>query len=161
MIIGVIGGEQADDDASSLAFEVGARIGRSGHMLITGGRGGVMRAACEGAKSTGGTTIAILPGDDLFDANEFVDIPIITGLGFARNTIITRTANALVAIDGMYGTLSEIAFALISGTPVIGLGTWEMRSGHGLEAPVIRASTAAEAVAAALDHARPHPGQRA
>ena len=120
-----------------------------------------MRAACEGAKSTGGTTIAILPGDDLFDANEFVDIPIITGLGFARNTIITRTANALVAIDGMYGTLSEIAFALISGTPVVGLGTWEMRNGHGLEAPVIRASTATEAVAAALEHARPHPGQRA
>lgn len=161
MIIGVIGGEVADDDACSLAFEVGAGIGRAGHMLISGGRGGVMRAACEGAKSTGGTTIAVLPGDDLTEANEFVDIPIITGLGFARNTIIARTANALIAIDGMYGTLSEIAFAFISGTPVVGLGTWEMRNGQGMEAPLVRASSAAEAVAAALECARPHPGQLA
>lgn len=160
MIIGVIGGERAEDDALALAHEVGALIAQAGHTLITGGRGGVMRAACAGAKEHGGLTVAVLPGEDLTDANEYIDVPILTGIGFARNTIITRTANALVAIDGMYGTLSEIAFALISNTPVIGLDTWEMRNGRGEEPPILRAGTPEEAVAMAIQQARMHPGQR-
>lgn len=92
MLIGVIGGNEAGADALELAYEVGARIGAGGHVLVCGGRGGVMEAACRGAKSTGGLTVGILPGDDLEGANPYLDVPLITGLGSARNTIIARTA---------------------------------------------------------------------
>ena len=127
---------------------MGREIASRGHVLVCGGRGGVMREACRGAKDGGGLTVGILPGDDLSDANEFVDIPVITGLGFARNTIIARTANALIAVDGHYGTLSEIAFGLTAGRPIVGLRTWELRDGQGREPPIERVSSAAEAVAA-------------
>lgn len=160
MIIAVIGGEEADGDSLRLAYETGREVARHGHTLLTGGRGGVMREACRGAKEGGGLTVAVLPGDDLSDANEFIDVPILSGIGFARNTIIARTANALVAIDGAYGTLSEIAFAFIGGRPVVGLGTWRLVDARGRKAPVVPASGPVEAVALAIEHARPHPGQR-
>jgi uncharacterized protein (TIGR00725 family) len=95
-------------------------------VLICGGLGGVMEAACRGAKQTGGTTVGILPGDDRSAANPYVDIVIPTGLGEARNAIVVRSADALIAIGGAYGTLSEIAFALKAGKRVVGLGTWEV-----------------------------------
>ncbi|MCH7825560.1 MAG: TIGR00725 family protein, partial [Acidobacteria bacterium] len=145
MLIGVIGGKEADDDSLALAYAVGREIASRGHVLVCGGRGGVMREACRGAKDGGGLTVGILPGDDLSDANEFVDIPVITGLGFARNTIIARTANALIAVDGHYGTLSEIAFGLTAGRPIVWLRTWELRDGQGREPPIERVSSAAEA----------------
>ncbi|MEE8338103.1 MAG: TIGR00725 family protein [Dehalococcoidia bacterium] len=148
MLIGVIGGQQAEGDALRLAYEVGREIASRGHVLVSGGRGGVMRESCRGAKQEGGLTVAILPGDDLTDANEFIDVPIVTGIGFARNSIIARTANALIAIDGSYGTLSEIAYGLTAGRPVIGLRTWELRDGAGNEPPIERVESAAEAVAA-------------
>lgn len=148
MLIGVIGGQQAEGDALRLAYEVGREIASRGHVLVSGGRGGVMRESCRGAKQAGGLTVAILPGDDLTDANEFIDVPIVTGIGFARNSIIARTANALIAIDGSYGTLSEIAYGLTAGRPVIGLHTWELRDGEGNEPPIERVESAAEAVAA-------------
>lgn len=157
MIIGVIGGEQTDDGYRQLAYDVGYALAERGHLLVCGGRGGVMREACRGAKAAGGTTIGILPGDDLRDANEFLDIPIITGIGFARNTIIARTAHALIAIDGAYGTLSEIAFALLDRKPVIGLRTWELRDGAGVEVPIVRVEGAREAVLACERLAAPHP----
>lgn len=146
MLIGVIGGQDASPEALASAFDVGRETASRGHVLVCGGRGGVMREACRGAKQAGGLTVAILPGDDTSDANQFVDVPVVTGLGFARNTIIARTANALIAIDGSYGTLSEIAFGLIAGTPVVGIGTWRMHDGDGREPPVERVATAEEAL---------------
>ena len=148
MLIAVIGGERASLEAGELAFAVGRELATRGHTLICGGRGGVMREACRGAREGGGLTVAVLPGEDASDANEFVDVPIVTGLGFARNTIIARSAEALIAIDGSYGTLSEIAFGLIAGRPVVGLGTWELRDGEGSEPPIVRVEGAREAVEA-------------
>ena len=148
VLIGVIGGEQAEGAAARLAFEVGRELGSRGHTLICGGRGGVMREACRGAREAGGLTVGILPGDDASEANEFVDVPLATGLGFARNSVIARSAEALIAIDGSYGTLSEIAFGLIAGRPLVGLGTWELRDGDGSEPPIVRVEGAREAVEA-------------
>ena len=146
MRISVIGGHEADEQASRQAFEVGREIGARGHVLICGGRTGVMREACRGAKESGGLTVGILPGEDLGDVNEFVDIPLPTGIGYARNVLVARAGEAVIAIDGSLGTLSEIAFALISNRPVIGLGTWELRDGHGEEAPIERVEDATAAV---------------
>ncbi len=146
MRISVIGGQEADERASRVAFEVGREIGARGHVLICGGRTGVMREACRGAKESGGLTVGILPGDDLGDVNEFVDIPLPTGIGYTRNVLVARAGEAVIAIDGQLGTLSEIAFALISGRPVVGLGTWELRDGNGQEAPIERVDDAVSAV---------------
>ncbi len=146
MLIGVIGGQEAEGEALRLAYEVGREIASRGHILVSGGRGGVMRESCRGAKEAGGLTVGILPGDDLSDANEFIDIPVITGIGFARNSIVARTANALIAVDGSYGTLSEIAYGFTAGRPVIGLDTWQLRDGSGEEPPIERVDTAVEAV---------------
>ena len=146
LVIGVIGGEQVDEVHAGLAYEVGRELGARGHTLVCGGRGGVMREACRGAREAGGLTVGILPGDDASDANEFVDVPVVTGLGSARNTIIARTAEALVAVSGSYGTLSEIAFGLIAGRPIVALWSWEIRDGEGREAPVLRVASAREAV---------------
>jgi len=134
-----------------LARAVGHALAEAGAILICGGRGGVMAAACRGAKSAGGLTIGVLPGDSAAEANPYVDIPIITGMGEARNIIIVRTAHAVIAVGGEFGTLSEIAFALKLGRPVVGLGTWELsKEGHPVQA-ILRASTPAEAVQLALD----------
>lgn len=146
MRISVIGGHEADEQASRLALEVGREIGARGHVLICGGRTGVMREVCRGAKETGGLTVGILPGEDLGDVNEFVDIPLPTGIGYARNVLVARAGEAVIAIDGSVGTLSEIAFALISNRPVVGLGTWELRDGHGAEPPIERVEDAPSAV---------------
>jgi uncharacterized protein (TIGR00725 family) len=113
--------------------------------------GGVMAAVCRGAKSEGGLTIGVLPGYSATDANPHVDVPIVTGMGEARNVIIVRTASAVIAVGGEFGTLSEIAFALKLGRSVIGLGTWELaRDGQPAEA-IIMAQTAEEAVRLALE----------
>ncbi len=125
-IIGVIGGSAVDQMAFETAYEVGKLIAKAGAILICGGLTGVMEAACKGAKDAGGMTIGILPGLNINDANQYVDIPVATGLGHGRNLIIINTAQALIAISGRYGTLSEIGFALQSGKPVYGLGTWDI-----------------------------------
>ncbi len=125
-IIGVIGqGKDCSPELLQAAEEVGYYIGQRHGILICGGLGGVMEAACYGCKSAGGTTIGVLPGAQKTDANQYVDIPIITGMGEARNLIIVRSADALIAIGGKYGTLSEIAFALNFGKPIVGLHTWQ------------------------------------
>jgi hypothetical protein len=146
MRISVIGGQEADAAARQMAFAVGREIGARGHVLICGGGDGVMREACRGAKEADGLTIGILPGDDGAAANEFVDVPLPTGIGYARNVLVARAGEAVIAIDGSLGTLSEIAFALISNRPVIGLGTWELRDGHGEEASIERVEDAVAAV---------------
>ena len=138
-----------------MAEAVGHALAEAGAILICGGRGGVMAAACRGAKSAGGLTIGVLPGDSATEANPYVDIPIITGMGEARNIIIVRTAHAVIAVGGEFGTLSEIAFALKLGRPVVGLGTWELsKEGHPVQA-ILTASTPAEAVQLALTESRP------
>lgn len=123
--IGVIGGNQAVPDFLKLAGQIGQKIAQAGYVLICGGRFGVMEAACKGAKNAGGLTIGILPGDSRNEANPFVDIPIVTGMGIGRNIIVIRSSEVVIAIDGQFGTLSEIAYALQLGIPVIGLKTWD------------------------------------
>ena len=132
----------------ALAYEVGRLLGERGHVLVCGGRGGVMLEACRGAKQTGGLTVGILPGTDRAEANEYVDVPVVTGLGEARNAIVARTAEAVIAIGGGYGTLSEIAFALRFGRPVIGLATWGVEDPDRAGVPIVRVQSAADAVRA-------------
>lgn len=120
-IIGVIGAGSCDERTAGIAYDVGRRIGQSGCVLVCGGLGGVMEAACRGAADADGLTIGILPGDNADTANRYVRIPIATGLGIARNVIIVRSSRVLIAISGGPGTLSEIAFALQLGVPVISL----------------------------------------
>ena len=150
LLIGVIGGSAPTPEEAVAAEAVGCGVAEAGAVLICGGRGGVMEAACRGAKGAGGLTIGVLPGVSRGQANAYVDLPIVTGIGEARNAIIVRTANAVIAIGGSYGTLSEIAYALGFGTPVVGLGTWAVeRIGHPA-APLVRVETAGEAVERAL-----------
>ncbi len=124
--IGVIGAGECCAEIEVIAEEVGEGIARLGAVLLCGGMGGVMLAACRGAKAAGGLTVGILPGNERSQANPYVDIPIATGMGEARNLIIIRSADALVAVGGSYGTLSEIGFALKMGKKVIGIKTWEI-----------------------------------
>lgn len=151
MIIAVIGGDSPPPEALPAAEAVGRELAQRGHAVICGGRGGVMEAACRGARQAGGHTIGILPGSDPRDANAYVEFPIATGLGFARNAIIVLSADALIAVDGSYGTLSEIAMALTHGKPVIGLATWQISDGAGIEdESIVRVSEPVEAVERAI-----------
>ena len=124
-IIGVIGAGSCDDRIYRIAEEMGSRIAESGAVLICGGLGGVMEAASKGAKGAGGLTIGILPGFDKANANSYIDIPIVTGLSHARNVLVVRSSDIIIAIAGGYGTLSEIALSLKMGKTVIGIETWE------------------------------------
>lgn len=124
-MVGVIGGARADRQIMDIAEELGKKIAEEGYTLVCGGLGGVMLAACRGAGKAGGLTVGILPGNRKSSANRYVSIPIVTSMSHARNAIIARTADILVAIDGRYGTLSEIAHAKALGKRVIGLYTWE------------------------------------
>lgn len=143
-IIGVIGGSAVDQTAFETAYQVGKLIAEADAILICGGLTGVMEAACKGAREAGGTTIGILPNLKIEDANPYVDIPVATGLGHGRNLVIINTAQAMIAISGRYGTLSEIGFALQSGKPVYGLGTWDIDG-------VVACASPEEAVYKALD----------
>jgi len=149
--ISVIGGSKASDEELRLAEETGREIAIKGAILVCGGQSGVMEAACRGAQLAGGITVGILPGDKRSSANKFVDIPIVTGMGYGRNVIVAKSAQAVIAVGGSYGTLSEISYALQFGIPVIGLNTWEFTRGGKLDKSIIRAQTAVEAVNLALD----------
>jgi hypothetical protein len=150
-IVAVVGAGRCSPEEAALAEAVGRGLAQGGAVLICGGLEGVMAAAARGARSAGGLTIGVLPGSTTADANPYIDIPIATGMGEARNLIIVRTASAVIAVGGEFGTLSEIAFALKLGRPVIGLGTWEL-SKHGYRVDsILRASTPEQAVRLALD----------
>ncbi len=125
--IGVIGANYCNKKVARLAYEVGKDIAQAGAVLVCGGLGGVMEAACQGAKDQGGTTIGILPGIDKSDANSYVDIPIATGLGYARNLLVVRNCQAIIALPGEFGTLSEIAFGLKLDIPLISLSNWKIK----------------------------------
>jgi uncharacterized protein (TIGR00725 family) len=126
MFVSVIGDGVCSAETASLAEEVGQHLGESGAVVVCGGLGGVMEAACRGAKAAGGLTVGILPGRNRHDANPYVDIPIVTGLGDARNVVVVSSGQAVIAVSGGFGTLSEIGHALKLGIPVIGLGSWQL-----------------------------------
>lgn len=141
---------QAAELTKRLAFDVGAEIARSGAVLVCGGLAGAMEEAARGAKSAGGQTIGILPGPDRSSANPFVDFAIPTGMGEARNALVVGAADAIVAVGGGYGTLSEIALALKMHKPVIGLDTWEFSKSGTAGSGITLAHSAQEAVELAL-----------
>lgn len=124
--IAVVGGSEPTPDEAARAEELGRVLAEKGAVVVSGGLGGVMAAACRGAKSAGGLTVGFLPGKHRGDANPWVDVGIPTGLGEARNVLVVASASAVVAVGGEYGTLSEIAFALRAGKPVVGLQTWNL-----------------------------------
>ena len=124
--IGVIGANDCGKKVAKLAHEVGQEIAKTGAILVCGGLGGVMEAACQGAKEQGGTTIGIIPGVKKEEANPYVDFPIVTGLGYARNILVVRNSQAVIALPGKYGTLSEIAFCLNFKIPLISLSNWKI-----------------------------------
>ncbi len=142
----VIGGSECTTEESRLAEEVGREIAKRGAILVCGGLGGVMAAACKGASAEGGMTIGILPGDSRQSANPYVQIPIVTNLGEARNVIVVKSAQAIIAVGGSYGTLSEIGHALRNNLPVVGLKTWALLRNSKLDNSVIVAQSPAEAV---------------
>ena len=126
MLISVIGGHEADENTEKAAYATGKIIAGLNAILFCGGLGGVMKAAARGAKESGGITVGILPGREKLEANEFIDIPIPTGLGYTRNTLVAGAADIVIALKGKEGTLSEIGFALSEKKPVIGLNTWDI-----------------------------------
>jgi len=154
-VIAVIGGaNHASPEALTLAEEVGFLIAREGAVLVCGGLNGVMEAACKGAKRGGGLTIGVLPGADPRDANPHVDVPIVTAMSTARNAIVVRTGDAVIAIDGSYGTLTEMAYALDLGKKVFALRTWELDKLGASKDHFVPVQTPREAVERAVEEAR-------
>ena len=133
--IGVIGGSSPDKESRQTAFRVGQLIAEKGAILVCGGLSGVMEAASRGAKEAGGFTMGILPGNSLDDANIYVDIPVATGLGYGRNSLVAMNSDVIIAIDGQYGTLSEIAYGRIYGKKVVGMGTWDVEGVIPVDSP--------------------------
>ena len=157
MIISVIGSSTAKPEHAALAEEVGRELARRGITLACGGMTGVMEAACRGSKAEGGTTIGILPGRRGSPFNSYVDIPIFTTLGYARNIIVVHSGEACIAIGGAFGTLSEIAYALDAKIPVIGLSSWPLTikgDGDPIVDGVIPASSPLDAVEKAVAAAK-------
>ncbi|HEV2785369.1 MAG TPA: TIGR00725 family protein [Solirubrobacteraceae bacterium] len=150
MYVAVVGAGDAADDPTAIAEEVGRLLARAGAITVCGGLGGVMAAAARGAAAEGGTVVGLLPGSDRAAADEHLTVALPTGLGEARNTLVVRAADAVIAIGGGFGTLSEIAFALKLGVPVVGVGTWELAAGGLAVAAFATATTAQDAVTAAL-----------
>lgn len=148
--IGVVGPGEADAATCDRAEVVGGAIAAAGADLVCGGLGGVMAAASRGARAAGGRTIGILPGGERAEANPDVDVAIPTGLGEARNAVVVRAADALIAVAGGWGTLSEIALAVKLARPVVGIGTWRLRLPDGSDDALGRTEDPAAAVTLAL-----------
>ena len=159
MQVAVIGPGEASEDECRTAHAVGAGLAAAGALVVTGGLGGVMEAATTGARTAGGLTLAILPGDDPTAARGQPSVVVASGIGEVRNALVVRAADAVVAIGGGWGTLSEVALAVRRGTPVVGVGTWGLgedldRLGH--PDPVRRAADADEALALVTSLLRQH-----
>lgn len=148
--VAVVGAGVAGEDLRRVAEAVGRGLAEHGAVVLCGGLSGVMEAVCRGCREAGGTSVGILPGDARRAANEFVDIALATGMGEMRNALIVRAADVVVALGGEYGTLSEIAFALKIGRPVVGYDTWELCKPRSPDDAIVRVASAEEAVAAAL-----------
>jgi hypothetical protein len=146
--VAVVGPGDASARQAGAAEEIGRALAQAGAVVVCGGLGGVMAAACRGAAGAGGTTVAILPGNERGAANEWAQVVIPTGMGEMRNALVVRSCEAVIAIGGAYGTLSEVALALKTGVPVVGLETWPIEG-------IVVVSSADEAVSRALSLARP------
>jgi uncharacterized protein (TIGR00725 family) len=151
-VVALIGGAECTEAECQIAEKVGALLGERGIILVCGGRGGVMEAACRGAHSSGGITIGILPGADSSEANSYLDIAIPSGMGNLRNALVAQAGECIIAIGGGVGTLSEIGIALKSGRKVIGIGTWNAIDKFGKPIKIARVDDAEEAVDLALDY---------
>lgn len=149
LYIGVIGTGERKEPYYSLAYEVGRLVAKNGAVLVCGGLGGVMEAAARGASEAGGVSIGILPGISRAEANQYITYAIPTGMGEMRNALIVRTSDVLIAVGGGSGTLSEIALAVKTGKPVIGLKTWQAKNEES-ELPLMTAGDPEEAVKKAL-----------
>ncbi|HTW20385.1 MAG TPA: TIGR00725 family protein [Mycobacteriales bacterium] len=145
--IAVVGPSVATAEELDWAYETGRAIAERGDVLVTGGLGGVMAAACRGASEAGGVSVGLLPGSDRSEANPHVTVAIATGLGELRNGLVVRSADGVIAIGGSWGTLSEIALAVRTGTPLVVLGGWELRGGDSEPLDLLRANTPTEALA--------------
>ncbi len=150
LMVSVIGAAQCTQQEARVAEKVGRLLATRGVVLVCGGRGGVMEAACRGAQEAGGLTIGILPGTDPAAGNPYLSFAFPTGLGEARNVLVARAGQAVIAIGGALGTLSEIAFALKAGRRVIGLNTWRAQDAEGRALPILYAQGAEEAVELAM-----------
>jgi len=135
MRVSVIGGSAIDEAEAEIASSVGRLLGQRGHTVVCGGLGGVMEAVCRGAIEAGGHTIGILPSDRRADANEYVDEAIATGLGHARNALVVMNGDAVIAIDGGGGTLSELGYASVYDRPTVGIGTHDAEHVEAVETP--------------------------
>jgi uncharacterized protein (TIGR00725 family) len=148
--VAVVGPSAGTPAELALGEAVGRGLAEAGAVLVCGGMGGVMEAAAGGAMKAGGKTIGILPTSSRLEGNPYLTIAVATGMGEARNAIVVRTADVVIAVHGEFGTLSEIALALKMGKPVVGLGTWELRRAGELDDTIVRATSADDAVARAL-----------
>ena len=144
--IAVVGPSDADDALRETAYAVGKMLAQRGAVVMTGGLGGVMAAASQGAHDAGGLVIGLLPTSEPTDANEFVDVAIPTGLGELRNGLLVRSVDGVIAVGGSWGTLSEIALAMRTGTPVVCLLGWKISDQAGARVNLVSASSAAEAI---------------
>jgi len=152
VVIAVVGGSTVGDDVKKLAYEVGKGLAKAGAIIINGGLDGVMEGASRGAKEAGGTVIGILPGTDRRDGNDYLTVGIPTGMGYGRNTIVSISCDAMIAIDGSYGTLSEISQALNHGRPVVSLDSWDLPSAGDVREELFhKADTPEAAVRLALE----------
>jgi hypothetical protein len=154
LIIAVIGGGRCTAQEAVLAETVGRELAKREAILVCGGLTGVMEAACRGATIESGLTLGILPSDDPADCNPYVQIPVATGVGYARNIAVVKTSQAVIAIDGDYGTLTEIGFALKSNMPVVGLNTWSLYRNGQEDKSIIKATDAVDAVEKAISLAK-------
>jgi uncharacterized protein (TIGR00725 family) len=155
LYVAVCGPDPAPSDVAAQAEEIGRFLARAGAILVCGGLGGTMEAAARGIRQEGGTSVGILPGSGRSAANPHLTLSIPTGMGEMRNALIVRSADVVIAVAGEFGTLSEIALALKTGVPVVGLNTWELsKPGRMVADPIVRASTPHEAVDLAVRLAR-------
>lgn len=148
-IVSVIGTSTATPDLYELARETGRLLARRGCIVVCGGRGGVMEGVCRGVREEGGTSVGLLPAS-MEEANPYVDLPIVTGLGELRNMAVASAGSAVISIGGAYGTLTELGFALRQGKRVVGLRTWNLRDEEGQPTPMLTAGSPQEAVELAL-----------
>lgn len=146
MRVSVIGGSTVTDEQRATARDLGRALAERDHVVICGGLAGAMRAVCRGASEAGGETVGILPGSDPSAANEFVDTPVATGMGHARNALVPLNGDAVVAVDGGPGTLSELAFAAVYGRPVAGLGTHDLPFVEAVDSPAAAVAHVEEAI---------------
>lgn len=145
--VAVCGGGVYEEAAAATAEALGVELARRGAIVVCGGLGGVMEAVCRGVRSEGGLSVGFLPGTERAEANDFVDIALPTGVGEMRNMLLVRASDAVIAISGEFGTLSEVAFALRLGIPVVGIDTWEVTNKTRRDDPIIRAQDAPDAAA--------------